>query len=441
MAIRANRVLWLVACFAIAAAPSAAAAEGNLPSGDDGPFLIVGDERNTPSELSFEKIPDDYSDALPYSAEVAHALSRIEFQHAELGFSGSEWDEQSAKVNLYATAPEREVQQVLALYGVEDQVVYQQAIRDRREKDALVRKLIGFDGNLASGHRIATVTPSLDGSEFDVVLDESHRGFGEPVLADTGARLNVSYGPAPEAITRVHAPNPLRFSGAFMQNGVNGCTSGLKFQDTNGSTNVPTMVSAHHCGKVVWEPWYYSTGTANSIGEFRGSFGSLVSTDLAYWKGTGVSDMLAAIFIGNNTVAGSTLHAIRGAAAPTVNAVVCHSGAFSGTVCGNKITATGIGVCYSGLSWCYIGINSTEQVDATPAAGNGDSGGPVYQAISGYPYAAGIISGILYPDPACTGDPGSASPGGRKCSAFVYYAPLYEPFAYGYALEYFPLTS
>lgn len=86
---------------------------------------------------------------------------------------------------------------------------------------------------------------------------------------------------------------------------------------------------------------------------------------------------------------------------------------------------------------CYNNIVATQQISGIPAAGRGDSGGPVYYANNGV-YAAGIISGVRNATSTCTGDPGSDLPNGRICSASVLYAPITELMSNGYGINIVP---
>jgi hypothetical protein len=91
-------------------------------------------------------------------------------------------------------------------------------------------------------------------------------------------------------------------------------------------------------------------------------------------------------------------------------------------VCSNTVTQTGVTYNLGGDLTATYGLITTNAY-GTPAAGNGDSGGPgiILQAAPGggaYLRPATIISAI----PAgsgtiCTGTPGSVD---RKCSATVY---------------------
>ncbi|MFP5311210.1 MAG: hypothetical protein ACLGH7_02165, partial [Actinomycetes bacterium] len=75
------------------------------------------------------------------------------------------------------------------------------------------------------------------------------------------------------------------------------------------------------------------------------------------------------------------------------------------------------------------GLVITDQASRYPAAGNGDSGGPVVSVINGSAYASGIISGIQNYSSICIGIAGSDAEGGRKCSSRVIYAPVSHFFA------------
>ncbi len=107
---------------------------------------------------------------------------------------------------------------------------------------------------------------------------------------------------------------------------------------------------------------------------------------------------------------------------PQVGNSVCYTGTQSGQVCSNTVTRVNQYICYSYIpAQCYGGLTVTEQSNGVPAAGNGDSGGPVISAIGGVAYASGIISGISNPGSNCTGKPSTDT---RKCSTTAIYAPI-----------------
>lgn len=419
-----------------AAAPAVATTDLPAPQ-PDAPYLI-------PTEATFDDsstLPSECSESSTVPVDVAQALLQIEVEHPELGPAGSVWDPQSGKVALYATADAHRVETILAELGVSDSIEVRHATRSAAQKAQIVRDLLGSDGALESGHQIVSVAPSTDGSTFTVILDENIRTRSAVQLPDVDADIVIEYGPPAEPVTRNHAPTPQRFSGAYMSQGRFSCSSG--FRVTEITTSTPAMASAHHCGQSTFEQWYYGTGTSHLFGQFQGGLypGGAYYGDITSWKGAGLADFAPGIFIGDNTVAGSGVFAIRGAVSSTVGTNVCYSGSRSGTVCGNTITGTGQGVCYLDVPVCYENIVVTQQISGVPAAGNGDSGGPVYQPVSPQgPYAAGVISGIRNGTATCTGDPGSTDPKGRKCSSTVLYAPITEIFSHGFGLNYVPYT-
>lgn len=166
------------------------------------------------------------------------------------------------------------------------------------------------------------------------------------------------------------------------------------------------------------------------MGSWHSIYGpGLSAGDVAVWTGVGVNELVPGIFIGDHTVAGSTVYAIKGAIHGVVGADVCYSGSRTGTVCSNRIQSTGNSACYTGHTPCYNNLVITKQLAGHPAAGQGDSGGPAYSTSSGI-YATGIISGIRNASTTCTGDQG-----GRLCGSEVLYAPISELMANGYGLN------
>lgn len=248
------------------------------------------------------------------------------------------------------------------------------------------------------------VEPSLDGSLVSVVLDETVADRSRAEAGDlsfevpsefANVKVEVSLGAPVAAATRNHAANPSTYSGAIMHRlGTNGvCTTGYRMTQISGS--VPVMGSAHHCYRGVEnEAWGYTTITGYPTGNATSIYGAGMSNgDVAVWKGPIADHMLAAVFVGDHTVAGSNLYAVNGAMSNPVGSSVCYSGSRSGTMCSNTVIATDVTSCYGGGLPCYNNLVRTSQAANMPAAGNGDSGGPVYTTQSGI-YASGVISGI-----------------------------------------------
>jgi hypothetical protein len=102
--------------------------------------------------------------------------------------------------------------------------------------------------------------------------------------------------------------------------------------------------------------------------------------------------------------------------------VVCASGAYEGERCS-------ISVLHTDVTWCY-GDNNTECVfpivqahrtDGTVAAGEGDSGGPVYRYSGSNVYIRGMIDGVYQLLSCPSGTPADQS---RKCGSGLLLAPI-----------------
>ena len=378
-------------------------------------------------------------------AATSQALLQLTLDHPELRVAGTEWAAESGQLLLYSAADESVVDAALESAGLSDTIEYRPAVLDASQKSDLAQQMTGIDGQLASGHRVVSVEPSLDGSSLIVVLDEAvaaRARLAQPdldpgeVAKAAGVEVKVEFGPAIEPALRNHAANPSTYSGAVMHRiGTSrACTTGWRMTQISGS--VPVMASAHHCFEgVEGDAWGYTTIPGYPAANAYSIYGAGMSAgDVAVWKGGLPDHMLPGIFIGDHTVSGSGVYSVKGAVTSTVNGTVCYSGSFSGTVCNSTILATGVTACYGDGLPCYNNLTRTQQASGIPAAGSGDSGGPVYATWNGI-YAAGIISGVSNYSTNCMGEPGG---GGRVCSATVLYAPVSELMTNGYGLNYVP---
>jgi hypothetical protein len=107
----------------------------------------------------------------------------------------------------------------------------------------------------------------------------------------------------------------------------------------------------------------------------------------------------------------------------------CMSGARSGAVCNIQIRAINVTVSFADLGGYPIYQQViAEQTGHSGAAGNGDSGGPVFDLSADWTgdYAMGTITGgdSLSAPATCQGQPGSIYVPRRACSWRVYYADI-----------------
>ena len=402
---------------------------------DDSPAAgrprLIADTRPVPAGVSTAPLPPEQDSGLP--ADIQDGLWDLYASHPKLDVNTLEWDAADGKLLVY-TAAAAEVQPLLEEYVTGAPVELVPAKHSKVEIDEVLGRIADAGGDLGNGQRIITAQPAKDGST--IALGVETTGAAKRLAAPDAARvldsdipLTVEDAPDVKPVMRNIGYYVNLFSGAIMTRPASSttiqlCTTGYRI--THIPTSTPAMLSAEHCGRGnIGSTWYYSTvqSAEATLGQFGGMLtvapGSPGAVDTGIWTGGNTGAFYPAVFNGTND-GNSILTAIRGAVIPVVNSSVCYTGARSGNICGNNVTATGLLICYSATQ-CYANQTTTQQTSNIPAAGNGDSGGPVYQSINGQPYGAGIISGISFGNSNCSGDPADAN---RQCSPTAIFAPL-----------------
>lgn len=275
---------------------------------------------------------------------------------------------------------------------------------------------------------VSWAAPRPDGSGLDVGVNPTaaarssapavYNGIPVTVVNDgeaVPATRDVDYSPFIAGADMIH-----RIDDQY----VGYCTTAFAFNhfDLPTRTYVERMFTADHCVRDGNSEWH----TGRSLGNAQVGTTVAAVTEQSDIGALGGQDYDPYLYWGANTSNGAV--AVFGYVTPIVGAAVCYSGAPSGTVCGNTVTHTDVNVAYG--DWpnqlFYNGLTRTVQDDGISAAGNGDSGGPVVViATGGYPYAAGIISGMSSAGDSCEGDPSTTT---RKCSATLYFAPVSDYF-------------
>ncbi|MFK4762052.1 hypothetical protein ACI3KS_14040 [Microbacterium sp. ZW T5_45] len=419
------------------AATSPADEAGLIPY--DGP-LPVGMEVKDGQDIQGQ-MPESMSDGV-WALELAGHGSLV---------NTYEWDQESESLHIYTAHGDEAWGPLLERYFPNEKVDLIPAKHSRTQIDDVLAKIVADGGALPNGDRVVTAIPEKDGSYITVGVegDNSANLMRADTLADVLASevpLVVEEAPEVQEARRNHSYlDDFWFGGASMS--TPGTTSGTFFACSTGfaighlTTGQRGMLSAEHCGR--GKPgtnWYYGhtsgTGTARSLGDFQGELDPLnINPDAALWTGGNLNKMVPAIFTGaHNDV--NTGEFIRGGNYPAVGTDVCYTGAPSGNVCRNEVLFQGLLICYA-IGQCYGGLSWTSQRDSVEAAGNGDSGGPVYQMVSGKAMASGVISGIVGGSSTCTGEPGTAS---RSCSPVALFAPVVTGIATGgnWGLSYIP---
>ncbi len=111
---------------------------------------------------------------------------------------------------------------------------------------------------------------------------------------------------------------------------------------------------------------------------------------------------------------------IKGASNVPIGTELCYSGSYSGFICGNVVTQTGLSYSLSGVNGAAVNVQAavrTDQANGTPAVGQGDSGGPgvIPVLING---TASIVAGtIISAIPGGSGSTCSGISDGRLCSS------------------------
>lgn len=270
------------------------------------------------------------------------------------------------------------------------------------------------------------MAPRTDGSGLEVGVDTTKAPNRESAKTSTeagGIPLTMRPGGEAETASRDFDAGPDFIAGADITTpvpgGVRACSSSFAIFAYYGGSWEEQLLTAHHCANGS------STGTWKA-GNYTNS--PVIGTDIASPAASDIAvirgkDYAPYMYYGPNT--SNVAVAIFGYAVPIVGATVCYSGAPTGTVCNNEVTHVNVTVSYPGLT--YSNQVRTVQRLGTPAAGNGDSGGPVFGVnASSQALAVGVISGMQNASANCTGDPATST---RSCSATLFYAPVVDHFA------------
>lgn len=337
------------------------------------------------------------------------------------------WDASSATLTVYATRQfVEEVTRAVEASAPSAKVDVIPSVRSQAELDATVYQLIDRTGLFPDGTQVAMWYPSDDGSSVTFELAAGEASVARSALPDDidGLPINYRFGTELDPALRVNYTVPV-YNGVQMSRSGGGaaCTSGFPvIQTIIGWTG---NLTADHCGSGTGEKWlqgYSPHVMGYSSGQLP--YGTQIGTDLeVLTSGSGASGRMA----WGSAVAEWAGYPINGYFSAVVGQQVCHNGAYSGSVCFNNVTSTATAACYGGGLPCYL-VVQTQNNSGVPAAGNGDSGGPVglmqnrpSDGRTGF-YGTGIISGIANPTTNCTGEPGSQN--GRKCSSVVLFAPI-----------------
>lgn len=269
---------------------------------------------------------------------------------------------------------------------------------------------------------VERVTVAVDGSHLEVAaagIGSSRRDVqsSEELMSRlaqlTQIPLTVSQSGVEPAATRLN-DNNYHLGGARITNFWVGsrCTSGFSVQKGEAQG---TMFAAH-CGSV-GDFWVTTEGLT------AWNYGTTESRQTAF-DGAIMASNFSQPYVWFGPYDASGVGAISGSAVPAVGSEICYSGSFSGTVCGNVVTAKDV---YTNLGGDLTSVRSIVTLNSAglPAAGNGDSGGPGYIISASGGTTVRLATSIISAIPAnsgstCNGVPGDSGMNGRKCSSTVY---------------------
>ncbi len=383
--------------------------------------LILPDEPADPSDLGITNDPQT-------PREIETLTRALALNDGGNSVVNTAWSEDKRSLIVYASGDLRAIQGLIEKSGATELVSVVQTEYSPEELEAGKDALFSNAATLSTGERLFAVMPTVDGSGLIATYEEPADGEARrapvPDLRQSsgGLPVQVEFGPVPEAASRASDSAPFK-AGAFMRKSNGGCTTAFKIGHI--SSGVQSLITAHHCSPdngVSWHQGVYASTPMTSTNYLGLSTGQAPGgSDIGRLGGP--SNSLAAWVYGAGPSSNSGYPTI-GWTNPAVGAVICYSGAYSGAVCQNEVTNSGLSVCYINDpgSPCYDDLVRTAQTSGIPAAGNGDSGGPAFVLTAQGAYAAGVISGIQNGSITCTGIAG-ADPG-RKCSNVVLYAPM-----------------
>jgi hypothetical protein len=394
-AVVAVAVLALTASAALAATPAPPAGPGAAKSRGTGPLVSPG---VAPLSGPQAELVNKQAPLVGLAQSVADSALA-----SGSDVAGVSIDPETKTLHVYRTNPAKGVG-VIVPAGVTVDV--QQAKFSRQQMLAAAQQLT-WDSQLLGNQHVAVeaVGPTLDGSGVNVTVFGAgadlkrasrvlHDRYGAIVGSVRGADTKPSASQLFFAGFRFNDYAPW-YGGDRISSTSVGCSTGFA-ATYNGA---PAMLTASHCGGVGTTFWNgpTSAGGWNVMGNVNYSN---TNTDVA---SIGVTSTTNYINVGSDPQAPSQLY-IGSWASPIVGEYLCQSGSYTGERCGLRVVDTGQYVCLSYVLWFCTSWQGP-LADAvsiygstSPAAGHGDSGGPVYLRSGTSGIAKGLVHGQLTPN-------------------------------------------
>ncbi len=378
---------------AVLTAPSAASADPAGPASKD-----VAPAPATLALPGAGAVPGGFSswpDLMREQERLTAAADRL-LAAGGAGFAGVTVSAESRSVTLvYKGKPSAPVQAALDSVRKDVKVQLEDARFSLRQLESEARRVAKAEG-------VTAVAPKADGS--GLIVSVAQRSAARAADAATDVPVTAEEVARPAALSRGN-DSPPYWGGARW----NGCSNGFAIR----IAGVSKMLSAGHCGS--------NGGYAYDGG---GQYMGTISGDSNAYDTLYINTYSAGRIYDGGVGTGEFSKPVVGASRSYVGQWLCTSGAYSGARCGIQVKATNQTIWVG--SYYMYGMVYAEQVNRTNAAGNGDSGGPVF-SLSADPnkvIAKGTISAgdrSWYGSATCTGVPASST---RGCSWRLWYADI-----------------
>jgi streptogrisin C len=323
-------------------------------------------------------------------------------------FAGGYFDQRAGGIGVvrYTAGADSHLPELAARFGFPGRLRVASASHSLAELEALAQRLsTDMPRLLAAGLPISTVAADVQNNVVDV-------SFSRAVPANAAATLAGLY-PGATQLMALSAGSPYRLNastftdapplagGQYILNAnqslgfVFECTSnfmGYRWTTVNGFRfALPRVITAGHCGPngSAWTQNSYPIGTMEAIS----TGGSADAGEIPDKGATDSSDQFLVV-IGSSTFH-LIVHQVQGVNTIAAGTSVCHYGTFGGYSCGT-VTQTNVTMNYTDENGNVVETVTGQEVDSSLST-NGDSGGPIFQNLSGSftgPYQAdGVLDG------------------------------------------------
>jgi hypothetical protein len=416
----------------IAISGVASSSANALPFGDYllASTIVLGQENSSFSHDVLESNRDEYvmpkRDLPLHNGNLPEEIFRLVYEvYSSADVSSFVWDDKTKSLSIWLE-PTGEIGFVEGLIENSGYTVIVDRVQFSREEISNAISTLISAGTVA-GMEISWIAPTSDRSALLISPSSPPRmrvGSGLGFLS--GIPLELTEYSSPQATARDRNLHPPFHGGQLiLRPGIAFCSSAFSVVNIrNGQTG---LLTADHCGRTADHErrWF---GASRSLED-----GSLIGFQPQFlphiWENQWprVTDSMvitgapvrAGMWWGPHN--GTNLAPVDGTAPVVIGSLVAMNGQPTGTVFQNEITHTGLAVVYD-WDLAYRDLVRSVQISGIPAAGSGDSGGPVFSVNSiGGAMAVGVISGISNPSNNCTGMPATNT---RQCGTIVFFSPI-----------------